>query len=81
MFRGKLPFKCFACGRVGHYSTKCPYKENLNKGKNSSKGNVKIRFENKKICYTHEDSGYSSNNKDDESDMIVNFLWNWKENV
>eukprot|EP00253_Pinus_taeda_P018208 PITA_18208 len=26
-FRGKLPFKCFACGRVGHYAAKCPYKD------------------------------------------------------
>ena len=24
-FRGKLPFKCFACGRVGHYAAKFPH--------------------------------------------------------
>ncbi|MCY6488036.1 hypothetical protein, partial [Actinobacillus pleuropneumoniae] len=26
-FKGKLPFKCFACGRVGHYAAKCSYKD------------------------------------------------------
>eukprot|EP00253_Pinus_taeda_P027337 PITA_27337 len=30
-FRGKLPFKCFACGRVGHYAAKCPHKDKLDK--------------------------------------------------
>ena len=32
-FKGKLPFKCFDCGRVGHYAAKCPYKETSAKGK------------------------------------------------
>ena len=32
-FKGKLPFKCFECGKVGHYAAKCPYKEKHGKGK------------------------------------------------
>ena len=24
-FKGKLPFKCFNCGKIGHFASKCPY--------------------------------------------------------
>ena len=24
-YKGKLPLKCFNCGRIGHFSHKCPY--------------------------------------------------------
>ena len=29
MYKGKLPFKCFNCGKIRHFSHKCPY-ENTN---------------------------------------------------
>ena len=40
-FRGKLPFKCFACGRVDHYASKCPHKDKYEKAKEYAKGNRK----------------------------------------
>ena len=61
-FRGKLPFKCFACERVGHYVAKCPHKD---KGKEPVRWNKK-QIATKKSYYTHEDSDGLSNSDEDE---------------
>ena len=59
-FRGKLPFKCFACGRVGHYVAKVSHKDKIDKGKELEKWNRKQNV-SKKSYYTHEDSDGLSN--------------------
>eukprot|EP00253_Pinus_taeda_P009455 PITA_09455 len=64
-FRGKLPFKFFACGRVGHYVAKCPHKHKIDKGKEPVR-RYKKQNENKKSYYTHEDSDGLSNSDEDE---------------
>ena len=72
-FRGKIPFKCFSCGRVGHYGVKYPYRENHEKGKEVTKINRR-KFENKRIFYTHEDRDGISNGEEGESDQEYQLL-------
>ena len=35
-YKGKLPLKCFECGRIGHFASKCPYKGNPNNDNENS---------------------------------------------
>jgi len=65
-FRGKLPFKFFACGRVGHCVAKCPHKHKYEKGKEYAKWNRK-QVVNKRSYYTHENSDGLSNSDEDEN--------------
>ena len=36
-YKGKLPLKCFGCGIIGHFASKCPYSKNSNNEEESSK--------------------------------------------
>jgi len=78
-FRGKLPFKCFACRRVGHYAVKCPHKDKIDKGKELVRWNKKQNV-TKKSYYTHEDSDGLSNSDEDERGNNYKLLMAFEDN-
>ena len=53
-YKGKIPFKCFNCGKIGHFQSKCPYpkkdyKDEMKKVNNTrKKENLTIRKSTKK---------------------------------
>ena len=63
----------FCLCRVGHYTAKFPYRENYEKGKETTKINRR-RFENKRSFYTHEYSDGISNGEEGESDQEYQLL-------
>jgi len=75
-YKGKLPLKCFECGRIGHFASKCRYKGNPNNDdENSCKKNKSYqknkkgnngRYAKKRNLYTKENN---SSSDDDDSNI------------
>lgn len=75
-YKGKLPFKCFDCGKVGHFSSKCPYSKGTPEvSKDTIKFFKKTSYKknhykrNKNFITKEEDN--SSNSSDSEESEVM----------
>ena len=60
-YKGKMPFKCFNCGKIRHFSSKCPHKKkrqtsNDEENYTSNKYNKKAKYKRKSLCANDVDS-------------------------
>jgi hypothetical protein len=84
-YKGKLPFKCFNCGKIANFTNKCPHKindqtcddEEKHKHKNFFKEN---NFKKKSLCVNNDDD--PSDDEDNDSsieDKLNDFILMAKE--
>jgi len=77
-YKGKLPFKCFNCGEICHFASKCPYKdpgkENDGSNKISKKQNWKPNkgkfIKKRNNLYSKEETELSSDEDSDNEEFM-----------
>jgi hypothetical protein len=78
-YQGKLPFKCFNCGKIGHFTNKCPHKKHDQNSEDEEKHKSR-RFDKKKnLCVNNDDSSEDTDSDSSCEDKVNEFLLMAKE--
>jgi hypothetical protein len=78
-YQGKLPFKCFNYGNIGHFSSKFPHKKKDQNSEVEEKYKSKRFGKSKILCVNNEDSSRDTDSDSSCEDKVNEFMLMSKE--
>ena len=78
-YKGKLPFKCFNYGKVGHFASKCPYKKNdqnlvVEEKHTFKRYNKDNNYKKKSLCENDVDSSEVTDSESSCEEKVNDFM-------
>jgi hypothetical protein len=78
-YQFKFPFKCFNCGNIGHFASKCPHKKKDQNSEGEEKCKSKRFGKNKSLCVNNVDSSGDTYSDSSYEDKVNEFMLMTKE--
>jgi len=73
-YQGKLPFKCFNCGKIVHFASKCPHKKKDHNSDDENKYKFKKYSKKKSLCAKNDDSSEDIDNDSSYEEKVNDFM-------
>jgi hypothetical protein len=78
-YQGKIPLKCFNCGKIGHFENKCPHKKKDQNSEDEEKYKSKIFDRKKSLCVNNDDSSEDTDSDSSCEDKVNEFMFMARE--
>jgi hypothetical protein len=78
-YQGKLPFKCFNCGKIGHFASKCPHQKKDQNSDDEKKYKYKKYNKKKSLVSNNDNSSEDTDSDSSCEDKANDFMLMAKE--